>query len=86
MYIGVLSNDKPEALPILEWDFSKIPKGTPRIASSEAKWDEESAYKDAPEVFPVDIPEPVYATPYLDKKSELAMAARKHGLNYPQPH
>ena len=138
LYIGVLGNDKPEALPILEWDFSKMPKGTPRIASSEAKWDEESAYKDAPEVFPADIPEPVYTkiqetaiqafkslklrdygrvdmrlrhvvkdtdtksteqeanfdnwefyvievnpNPYLDKKSELAMAARKHELNYP---
>jgi D-alanine-D-alanine ligase len=141
MYIGVIGNDKPEALPILEWDFSKMPKGTPRIASSEAKWDEESAYKDAPEVFPIDIPEPVYAkmqetaiqafkslklrdygrvdmrlrhvskdpdtkstvdeaaktdfnnweffvievnpNPYLDKKSELAMAAWKNGLNYP---
>jgi len=138
LYIGVLGNDKPEALPILEWDFSKMPKGTPRIASSEAKWDEESAYKDAPEVFPTDIPEPVYTkmqeaaiqafrslklrdygrvdirlrqvvkdtetkstekeanpdnwefyvievnpNPYLDKKSQLAMAARKHELNYP---
>jgi D-alanine-D-alanine ligase len=138
LYIGVLGNDKPEALPILEWDFSKMPKGTPRIASSEAKWDEESAYKDAPEVFPADIPEAVYMkiqetaiqafkslklrdygrvdmrlrhavkdietksteqeanfdnwefyvievnpNPYLDKKSELAMAARKHELNYP---
>jgi len=138
LYIGVLGNDKPEALPILEWDFSKMPKGTPRIASSEAKWDEESAYKDAPEVFPIDIPESVYMkiqetavqafkslklrdygrvdmrlrhvakdtgtkstgtetnfddwefyvievnpNPYLDKKSELAMAARKHELNYP---
>ena len=152
MYIGVLGNDKPEALPILEWDFSKMPEGTPKIASSEAKWDQESAYKDAPQVFPLDIPEPVYAkmqetaiqafkalklrdygrvdmrlrrikpqqhkqstaeseekarvkdtgeeaattdlddwefyvievnpNPYLDEKSELAMAARKHGLNY----
>lgn len=141
LYVGVLGNDKPEALPILEWDFSKMPKGTPRIASSEAKWDEESAYKDAPEVFPTDIPEPICVkmqetaiqafrslklrdygrvdmrlrhvvkegeiepkekkaasadldawefyvieanpNPYLDKKSELAMAAQKHGLSYP---
>ncbi len=138
LYIGVLGNDKPEALPILEWDFSKMPKGTPRIASSEAKWDEESAYKNAPDVFPTDIPESVYTkmqeiaiqafkslklrdygrvdmrlrhvvedartnttekqenldnwefyvievnpNPYLDQKSELAMAARKHELNYP---
>jgi D-alanine-D-alanine ligase len=146
IYVGVIGNDKPEALPILEWDFSKIPEGLPKIASSEAKWDEESAYKDAPEVFPTDIPGPVYKriqaaavqafkalklrdygrvdmrlrkvpppekklkgttkstgvetvtteldgwefyvievnpNPYLDKKSELAMAAQKHGLSYP---
>jgi D-alanine-D-alanine ligase len=149
IYIGIIGNDKPEALPILEWDFSRIPEGLPKIASGEAKWDEESPYKDAPEIFPADIPETVYKgiqeaaiqafkalklrdygrvdmrlrkvapihseeksegetgksagvkaaksgvdnwefyvievnpNPYLDKKSELAMAAKKHGLNYP---
>ena len=60
IYIGVLGNEPPEALPILEWDFSKMPAGVPKIASSEAKWDEDSAYKDAPEFFPTDIPEEVY--------------------------
>src|SRR5262249_12525977 len=59
IYISVLGNDKPETLPILEWDFSKMPKGTPRIASSEAKWDEDSPYKDAPQIFPSDFPENV---------------------------
>ena len=121
--------------------FRKCPKALPELLPSEAKWDEESVYKNAPEVFPVDIPEPVYAkmqetaiqafkslklrdygrvdmrvrhvvkdtaaksntgeatktdfenweffvievnpNPYLVKKSELAMAAGKHGLNYP---
>lgn len=158
IYIGVLGNDKPEALPILEWDFSGVPDGLPKIASSEAKWNDESPYKDAPEVFPIDIPELVYKqiqevavlafkalklrdygrvdmrlrkvnsmspdkkskgepvkiiggkgeaeksnrvetvsteadtwefyvievnpNPHLHNKSELAMAARKHGLNY----
>ncbi len=133
IYIGVLGN---EALPILEWDFSKMPKGVPKIASSEAKWDEDSVYKDAPEIFPADIPEEVVQklqetaittfkilklreygridmrirqvkqekakkeeskvdgweyfiieanpNPYLDQKSEFAMAAAKHGLKYPQ--
>ena len=56
----MLGNEKPEALPILEWDFSKMPEGLPRIASSTAKWDEKSAYKDAPQRFPRDIPEAVY--------------------------
>jgi D-alanine-D-alanine ligase len=135
IYVGVLGNESPEALPIIEWDFSKVPKGAPKIASSEAKWDEDSVYKDAPQVFPTDIPEPVVQriqgtaisafralklrdygrvdmrlcrsqesskkrksefegwefyiieanpNPYLDRKAELAMAARKHGLEYPE--
>lgn len=57
IYIGILGN---EALPLLEWDFSKMPDGHPKFASSEAKWDEDSAYSEAPQVFPTDIPEAVY--------------------------
>jgi D-alanine-D-alanine ligase len=143
IYIGVLGN---EALPLLEWDFSKVPDGHPKFASSEAKWDEDSAYSEAPQIFPGDIPETVYQriqeaavsafkvlklrdygrvdmrlrrnenpktvskkgsppeldaprisiegwefyiieanpNPYLDRKAEFAMAARKHGLKYAQ--
>jgi D-alanine-D-alanine ligase len=58
LYIGILGT---ETLPILEWDFSKVPPGHPKIASREAKWDEEAVYKDAPQVFPDDIPEQVAA-------------------------
>ena len=32
LYVGVLGNDKPEALPVVELDLSKLPDGTPRIA------------------------------------------------------
>jgi D-alanine-D-alanine ligase len=142
IYVGVLGNDKPEALPIIEWDFSSVPEGTPKIASTEAKWAEDStAFKDAKEIFPEDIPEPVYReiqeaavnafrslklrdygridlrlrqgspgkkeaakgrkgntdkegdwefyiievnpNPHLDIEAELAMAAEKYGLVYP---
>jgi D-alanine-D-alanine ligase len=69
IYIGVLGN---EALPILEWDFSKMPDGHPKFASSEAKWDEDSAYNDAPQIFPTDIPETVYT-----KIQETAVTAFK---------
>jgi D-alanine-D-alanine ligase len=55
IYVGVLGNDRPEAFPILEWDFSKV-KGIPKIAGSEAKWDRDSESYKAPEVFPEDIP------------------------------
>jgi D-alanine-D-alanine ligase len=69
IYVGVLGN---EALPILEWDFSKMPDGHPKFASSEAKWDEDSAYNDAPQIFPTDIPETVYT-----KIQETAVTAFK---------
>jgi D-alanine-D-alanine ligase len=37
-YVGVLGNVNPEALPVIELDFSAMPAGRPRIASWEAKW------------------------------------------------
>ena len=39
IYVGVLGNDKPNALPIVELDLSKLPKDMPRIAGKEVKWD-----------------------------------------------
>jgi D-alanine-D-alanine ligase len=58
LYVSVLGGSKPEALPIVEWDFSRVPPGTPKIASAEAKWDENSPrYKDAPEVIAKDLPD-----------------------------
>ena len=47
MYVGVLGNDKPEALPVVELDLSKLPDGTPRIAAAEVKWGKGTkAYRD----------------------------------------
>jgi len=40
IYMGVLGNHPPEALPPVELDLSHLPKGTPRIAGSEVKWAE----------------------------------------------
>jgi D-alanine-D-alanine ligase len=40
VYVGVIGNAEPEALPPIELDLSHLPKGTPRIAGSEVKWDE----------------------------------------------
>jgi len=45
-YAAVLANDPPEALPLIELDLSKLPKGTPKIASYDVKFDESTdAYK-----------------------------------------
>jgi D-alanine-D-alanine ligase len=40
IYVGVLGNSPPEALPPVELDLSHLPKGTPRIAGTEVKWNE----------------------------------------------
>ena len=38
MYVGVIGNDNPTALPVIELDLSKLPEGRPRIAGAEVKW------------------------------------------------
>jgi D-alanine-D-alanine ligase len=46
IYAAILGCEKPEALPLVELDLSKLPEGTPRIASTEVKWEKETeAYK-----------------------------------------
>jgi D-alanine-D-alanine ligase len=133
IFVGVLASENGlEALPIVEWDFSKVENG-PKFATAEAKWNAQSEGYKAPEHFPEDIPEPVYKriqdaaveacralhlldygrvdmrlrrnrdsqlaaadadgweffvievnpNPYLEERSEVAMAARKHGIEYP---
>jgi D-alanine-D-alanine ligase len=47
MYVGVIGNEHPEALPVIELDLSKLPEGTPRIAGAEVKWGKGTrAYRD----------------------------------------
>lgn len=56
IYVGVLGNDKPEALPIIELDLSKLPEGTPRIAAAEVKWGKgTAAYRDTKSIIPTDL-------------------------------
>jgi D-alanine-D-alanine ligase len=60
LYVGVLGNDKPEALPVVELDLSKLPEGIPKIAGSEVKWEEETqAYKTTKPFFPDDLGEEI---------------------------
>ncbi len=62
LYVGVLGNEKPEALPVVELDLSKLPEGTPKIAGSEVKWEEDTeAYRNTHPFFPADLPEDVIA-------------------------
>ncbi len=39
IYAAVLGNDRPDALPLVELDLSKLPDGMPRIAGYEVKFD-----------------------------------------------
>jgi len=60
LYVGVLGNEKPEALPAVELDLSKLPAGTPKIAGTEVKWEEETqAYKATKPFFPEDLDEEI---------------------------
>src|SRR5688572_23070500 len=58
MYVGVLGNENPEALPIIELDLSKLPEGTPRIAGAEVKWGKGTrAYRDTKSAVADDLPD-----------------------------
>jgi D-alanine-D-alanine ligase len=47
MYVGVIGNDNPSALPVIELDLSRLPEGMPRIAGAEVKWGKGTrAYRD----------------------------------------
>lgn len=61
-YVGVLGNSSPEALPVIELDFSGFPADKPRIASWAAKWgddgDESGAeFAGTKSVFPTNVGE-----------------------------
>jgi len=56
MYAGIIGNDKPQALPIIELDLSKLPEGTPRIAAAEVKWGKGTrAYRDTKSAVATDL-------------------------------
>jgi D-alanine-D-alanine ligase len=58
MYVGVLGNDNPVALPVVELDLSKLPEGRPRIAGAEVKWGRGTrAYRDTKSAIAEDLPE-----------------------------
>jgi D-alanine-D-alanine ligase len=62
MYVGVLGNDLPTALPVIELDLSKLPEGRPRIAGAEVKWGKGTrAYKDTKSVVAEDLPDDTVA-------------------------
>ncbi len=60
IYVGVIGNAGPEAFPPVELDLSHLPRGKPRIASAEVKWEEGTrAYRGSKIRIPDDLPEEV---------------------------
>jgi D-alanine-D-alanine ligase len=71
IYASILGNENAEVLPLVELDLSKLPEGTPRIASTEVKWEKETeAYKVTK---PAPVEDLVEAT--VKRLSETALAA-----------
>lgn len=58
MYVGVIGNEHPEALPVIELDLSKLPEGMPRIAGAEVKWGQGTrAYRDTKSAIAEGLPD-----------------------------
>ncbi|MFY9820026.1 MAG: ATP-grasp domain-containing protein [Thermoanaerobaculia bacterium] len=61
LYVGVLGNREPLALPPVEVDFTGFPEGEPRILGTKAKWKKNSAeYKGTKSVL-ADLPDELRA-------------------------
>jgi D-alanine-D-alanine ligase len=71
LYVGVLGNP-PSVLPPIEWDLSKLPEHLPRIAGTEAKWENE--FKEAKEFVSKDI---VADPELMSRINEAALGACK---------
>ena len=55
-FVGVLGNVAPQALPVIEVDFTGMPDGAPNILDAKAKWDTKSPeYKGTKAIVP-DLP------------------------------
>lgn len=74
-HVGVLGNDRAEALPPVELDMSSFPPGAPRLASWSAKWEEEHREFQGTEMrFPEDL------EPELERRLREAAVAAFHAL------
>ena len=62
LYVSVLGNDPPVALPVIELNLDDLPEGTPRIAGTEVKWERgTAAYRKTKLRFPEGIGEGLLA-------------------------
>jgi D-alanine-D-alanine ligase len=55
IYVAILGNEAAEALPPVEIDLTKLPKGMPRIAGREVKWEKGTEAYDATKAVVSDV-------------------------------
>lgn len=81
MYVGVIGNAKPQALPIIELDLSRLPEGMPRIAGAEVKWGKGTkAYRDTKSAIAEGLPdETVFALQQAALAAYQALELRDYG-------
>jgi D-alanine-D-alanine ligase len=81
LYVGIIGNAKPEALPIIELDLSKLPEGTPRIAGAEVKWGKGTkAYRDTKSAIADGLPdETVFSLQQAALAAYQALELRDYG-------
>jgi D-alanine-D-alanine ligase len=71
IYAGILGNQDPEVLPLVELDLSRLPAGMPKVAGTEVKWEKDSEAYKATKSAPVeDLDEET-----TEKLAETALAA-----------
>src|SRR5947209_5065828 len=71
IYAGILGNQHPEVLPLIELDLSRLPANMPKVASTEVKWEKDSeAYKVTKSAPADDLDEEI-----VEKVSSTALAA-----------
>jgi D-alanine-D-alanine ligase len=80
-YVGLLGNEKIEALPLIELDFANMPESRGRIYSYKAKWDAKyRKEKGIKSVFPKDLSDEVINRIHLTCKiAYRALSFRDYG-------
>jgi D-alanine-D-alanine ligase len=63
LHVAVLGNDRPQVLPIIEYDFSDLPEEHPAIITYNVKWNPlDQAYHKVHAICPAEIPPKVEET------------------------
>jgi len=61
LYVAILGNDEPQALPIIEMDFSGLPAGAPHILGERSKFDKSSVEYQGTRAVIADLPDELRA-------------------------